>query len=174
MTAPRSWYRVIDDRAYLEVERFDRVGVSGRRGVISLGAVDDRFFGQRDRYSLAGGRLAKAGMLPPDDAARLALIEAFGLLIANEDMHFGNASLMSASPFDRRYRLAPVYDMLPMRFRPRDEDPSPAPGFTPPAPHAGVLEVWARAKEMARDYWALVQSYDAISPDFRAMVAAFG
>ena len=86
----------------------------------------------------------------------------------------GNALLMSASPFDRRYRLAPVYDMLPMRFRPRDEDPSPVPGFTPPAPHAGVLEVWARAKDMARDYWALVRSHDAISPEFRAMVAAFG
>jgi hypothetical protein len=29
--------------------------------------------------------------------------------------------------------------MLPMRYRPRDEDPMPEPGFEPPAPHAGVL-----------------------------------
>lgn len=169
--ASRSRYLEIDGRAFLEVERFDRVGPIGRRGVISLGAVDDHFFGQRDRYSLAGERLVRAGMLPEEDARQLALIEAFGLLIANEDMHFGNVSLFARGPFDRRYRLAPAYDMLPMRYRPRDEDPAPAPPFAMPAPHTGVLEAWPRALAAAREYWMRVLEHEAISQGFKAMVA---
>jgi len=165
-----SRYRVIGDRAFLEVERYDRVGEQGRRGVIALGAVDDQFLGQRDRFSLAAERLAKAGMLPEDDARQLALIEAFGMLIANEDMHFGNASLLATGPFDRRFRLAPVYDMLPMRFRPRDEDPAPALAFTIPYPHTGVLEAWPCAMAAAGDYWKRVRDHEAISGEFRAMV----
>lgn len=167
VVASKGRHLVIGDRAYLEVERFDRVGRDGRRGVVSLGAVDDEFFGSRDRYSIAGERLVGAGMLPPRDASRLAFLEAFGLLIANEDMHFGNVSLFSPGPFSRRFTLAPAYDMLPMRYRPRDEDPMPDSGFEPPAPHAGVLEVWPAAVEAARHYWDRVATDPGITAGFR-------
>ncbi|MBK6980263.1 MAG: type II toxin-antitoxin system HipA family toxin YjjJ [Betaproteobacteria bacterium] len=165
--ASRGRHLVIGDRAYLEVERFDRVGPDGRRGLVSLGAVDDEFFGSRDRYSLAGERLMGAGMLPPEDAGHLAFLEAFGMLIANEDMHFGNVSLFSSGPFSRRFALAPAYDMLPMRYRPRDEDPMPDPGFEPPAPHAGVLEAWAAAVPAATLHWERVAEDQEISAGFR-------
>jgi len=165
--ASRGRHIVIGDRAYLEVERFDRVGADGRRGVVTLGAVDDEYFGSRDRYSLAGERLARAGMLPPRDARNLAFLEAFGMLIANEDMHFGNVSLFSPGPFSRKFSLAPAYDMLPMRYRPRDEDPMPEPGFEPPAPHAGVLEAWAAAVPAATLYWERVAADSGISAGFR-------
>ncbi len=167
VNASRSRHIVIGDRAYLEVERFDRIGPEGRRGVVSLGAVDDEYFGSRDRYSLAGERLTGAGMLPPVDAGRLAFLEAFGMLIANEDMHFGNVSLFSSSPFSRRFSLAPAYDMLPMRYRPRDEDPMPEPGFEPPAPHAAVLDAWAAAVPAAMLYWERVATDPEISAGFR-------
>ena len=165
--ASRGRHRVIGDRAYLEVERFDRVGRDGRRGVVSLGAVDDEYFGSRDRYSLAGERLVGAGMLAPEDAGRLAFLEAFGMLIANEDMHFGNVSLFCPEPLARKFSLAPAYDMLPMRYRPRDEDPMPDPGFEPPAPHAGVLEAWAAAVSAATHYWDRVATDPEIGAGFR-------
>ncbi len=167
LDASRGQYLLIDDRAYLEVRRFDRVGSDGRRGVVSLGAVDDQFFGSRDRYSLAGERLVGAGMLSPEDARRLAFLESFGMLIANEDMHFGNVSLFSPGPFSRRFSLAPAYDMLPMRYRPRDEDPMPDPGFEPPAPHAGVLEAWAAAVSAAALFWERVAADPQVSAAFR-------
>jgi len=165
--ASRGRHLVIGDRAYLEVERFDRVGADGRRGVVTLGAVDDEYFGSRDRYSLAGERLARAGMLPPRDARNLAFLEAFGMLIANEDMHFGNVSLLSSGPFSRKFSLAPAYDMLPMRYRPRDEHPMPEPGFEPPAPHAGVLEAWSVAVPAAALYWERVAADSGISAGFQ-------
>lgn len=165
--ASRGQRMLIGDRAYLEVRRFDRVGSDGRRGVVSLGVVDDEFFGSRDRYSLAGERLVASGMLLPEDAGRLAFLEAFGMLIANEDMHFGNVSLFSPGPYSRRFSLAPAYDMLPMRYRPRDEDPMPDPGFAPPAPHAGVLEAWAAAVSAATHYWDRVATDTEISAGFR-------
>jgi hypothetical protein len=167
VNASRGQHIVIGDRAYLEVERYDRIGPAGRRGVVSLGAVDDEFFGSRDRYSLAGERLVRAGMLPSEDAGRLAFLEAFGMLIANEDMHFGNVSLFSPGPFSRKFSLAPAYDMLPMRYRPRDEDPMPEPAFEPPAPHAGVLEAWAAAVPAATHYWERVATDPEISVGFR-------
>ncbi|MFL5345115.1 MAG: HipA domain-containing protein [Hyalangium sp.] len=39
----------IEGRRFLEVERFDRVGLRGRRALLSLGAIDDEYFGHRDR-----------------------------------------------------------------------------------------------------------------------------
>ena len=91
----------------------------------------------------------------------------FGMLIANEDMHFGNVSLFCPEPLARKFSLAPAYDMLPMRYRPRDEDPMPDPGFEPPAPHAGVLEAWAAAVSAATHYWDRVATDTEISAGFR-------
>ncbi|MDQ8208272.1 HipA domain-containing protein [Coraliomargarita sp. SDUM461003] len=42
--------------------------------------------------------------------------KVLGELIANTDMHWGNLSFFL--PEQSPYPLAPVYDMLPMRFRP--------------------------------------------------------
>jgi hypothetical protein len=54
-----------------------------------------------------------------------------------------------------------------MRYRPRDEDPIPDPGFEPPAPHAGVLEAWAAAVPAAALFWERVAADPQISAAFR-------
>jgi len=82
-------------------------------------------------------------------------------------MHFGNVSLFSPGPFSRRFSLAPAYDMLPMRYRPRDEEPMPDPGFAPPAAHAGVLQAWAAAATAAAQYWDRVAADPETSTGFR-------
>jgi hypothetical protein len=75
-------------------------------------------------------------------------------------MHFGNLSLVVANPADAargRFSLAPVYDMLPMRWRPDVQ--SGAPDWLPFTPEpAGLasaarpvaLQFWQRAADMAQ------------------------
>ncbi|MHB8255356.1 MAG: hypothetical protein ACYDEV_17135, partial [Acidiferrobacter sp.] len=56
-------------RRFLVSLRFDRVGATGRRGVLSLGALDDEYFGKRATpWGAAAGRLEAAGMLSSADA----------------------------------------------------------------------------------------------------------
>jgi hypothetical protein len=47
----------------------------------------------------------------------------FGRLIANTDMHYGNAALILCERLP--LQLGPVYDMLPMAYRPGAENMIP-------------------------------------------------
>ena len=55
-------------RRFLASPRFDRVDGAGRRGVLSLGALDDEYFGKRATpWGTAAGRLKAARMLSSAD-----------------------------------------------------------------------------------------------------------
>jgi HipA-like C-terminal domain len=57
------------------------------------------------------------------DAATLEtvrFVETFGALIANTDRHMGNLACIDR--YDGRFELAPIYDMLPMRFAPTHDE----------------------------------------------------
>ena len=156
------------DRAYLEVERFDRIGADGRRGTVSLFALDLARYGRLDRWSECARRLNADRLLSKDDAEHIALLEAFATLIANTDRHFGNVTL-----FDRyagAFELAPVYDMLPMLFAPRHEQIVDR-RFEPPPPSATLLGVWPRARELAEHYWERLAADEFISKPFRDICA---
>lgn len=144
-------------RAFLEVERFDRVGTNGRRRVFSLGTIDDQFIGKRQAWGLSAEFLARESRLPRKDAEHIALIDAFGALIDNSDMHFGNLSFFADGLLDPKLRLAPIYDMSPMRYAPTQEVASPIPEFKIPAAPGYLLNVWPRATEAAIDYWRRAQ-----------------
>src|SRR5690606_2899028 len=45
--------RDVGNQRFLEVERFDRVGARGRVATVSLGALDDDLYGQRDNWVAA-------------------------------------------------------------------------------------------------------------------------
>ncbi len=98
---------------FLQSERFDRVGDHGRRGVVSLLSIATAWHGEIDRWSAASGRLHASGRLSAEDAGKLVLLDAFGAAIANSDRHFGNVMLFD--DYEGPLRLAPVYDMRPMR-----------------------------------------------------------
>lgn len=152
-------------RLYLEVERFDRVGARGRRGVVSLGALDDTFVGQRHNWVRTAQHLQRLHLLGEDDIQRIALLYAFGLLIHNTDMHFGNCTLYHDGPGTLEYTLAPAYDMLPMRFAPTAQGLREM--VLPPVhPNADVLAVWDDAMRLAREFWQRVQDDGAVSRDF--------
>jgi hypothetical protein len=131
--AAHSRLHMTNERAFLEVMRFDRVGRFGRAPMNSLGVVDDEFFGRRDNWIAMADRLTSAKMLSTEDAAAILWFSAFGALIANTDQHFGNVSLIPVNTPQTRFRLAPAYDMLPMLYRPRNGE-APLPEFNPAVP----------------------------------------
>ncbi len=162
---------VVEDgaRLYLEVRRFDRVGAQGRRGLVSLGALDDEFVGQRRSWSATAEALQALGWISLEDARRASWLEGFGRLIANSDMHFGNLSLIHEG--QRPLALAPVYDMLPMAYAPAAElpplRPMQAPVLTPAA-----LEQMDSLVPAALEFWRAATSEQRLSAPMRKLAAA--
>lgn len=162
--AARSQLLEAGGRLFLEVERFDRVGARGRRGLLSLAALDDHHFGWRGSWSDGAQRLQQQRMLTTAEARIMRLLDVFGALIANSDRHFGNLSLFVD---DFTYALAPAYDMLPMAYRPTDQGEVRAYAFRPPLPTAASADVWDEALGLAQAYWCRLEAGDELSPDFR-------
>jgi hypothetical protein len=164
--------RIIDagGRRFLEVERFDRVARSGRRGQLTLGTVIDALLdhGSPDeRWTTAASDLEAAGLLEPSQARELRWRWCFGNLIANSDMHRSNTSVWfgDALPFS----LAPSYDMLPMLFRPGDQGDLAPRAFEPRPPLPAFHDAWREAATAAVEFWEQVLSEPRISPGFRAI-----
>ena len=156
-------------RAYLEVSRFDRVGRHGRKGFVTLMALDNAYYGKLDTWAAAADRMRVDGWLPEDDASTLRLLWWFGRLIGNTDLHFGNVSL--ALDHARPLRLAPAYDMLPMHYRPAATGEMPTRKFVPPVPNPQQLPTWRRALAIALAFWRRTAEDVRISAEFRVEAA---
>jgi hypothetical protein len=156
----------IEGRRFLEVERFDRAGPRGRKALLSLGAIDDEYFGHRDTWTKAAQRMLTARRLGPEDARSIRWLDSFGQLIGNSDRHFGNLSFFVEE--DGRFRLAPVYDMLPMLFAPIGADLIER-RFEPAPPTADNLDVWPQAARCAVMYWGRLGASGELSHEFRRM-----
>jgi hypothetical protein len=157
-------------RCFLEVTRFDRTPTLGRRGLVSLRALDAAFHGHGaiDWWRYAP-QLEREGWIGTTDAQRLSVLGLFGALIGNDDMHLGNASLVLGD--ERPLPLAPAYDMLPMRFAPTAGGEVVARSFTalPPAPE--FAPAWRHAAQAAIVFWQRVRSTARISSAFKAIAA---
>jgi serine/threonine protein kinase HipA of HipAB toxin-antitoxin module len=170
MTAAQTALHRHAGRTFLESVRFDRAGRDGRRGVVSLAALDAAWFGEADTSWVdAAERLRREGWLPGGPARELSVRWWFGRLIGNTDMHFGNVALFLSR--QRPFALAPVYDMLPMAYRPGLEgrvghEPLPAVLPTP-----GAAEFFAAAVEPASRFWQAVADDTRVSPGFRELAA---
>jgi len=170
--ASRAEWVDADGGRYLELERFDRVGERGRRPVVTLGALDDEYFGKRDSWTAAARRLtARPFSLPVADAANLRWLDAFGQLIGNTDRHFGNVTCLVRP--DGTLRLAPAYDMLPMILAPVG-DAVPARTFKPAPPAPENLDVWPDAARWAVRYWAALLAEERLDPSVRAFAEGAG
>ncbi len=152
-------------RIFLESERFDRVGDSGRRFVVSLSALDGAFYGKADTpWTAAADRLSNDKLISVRDARCLKWLWWYGNLIGNDDMHYGNISLLLDG--QGAFELAPCYDMLPMRYRPTStgeivhQEPKPK----PPLPQD--IEIWRSAAASALEFWERVRKENRISNNF--------
>jgi len=95
---------------FLVIRRFDCAG-SGRRGVISLKALNLEFVGSRDmRWPVIATQLVEQDIIVVSALHTIQLLFCFGRLIVNSDMHTGNLSFFDdgQTPF----LLAPAYDQL--------------------------------------------------------------
>ncbi len=102
----------------MEVKRFDRVGESGRKAVLSLFALATKYLGHLESWTAAARDLVDQNRIGAEDARKIRWLDTFGQLIGNTDRHFGNLSFFVGE--DGTMRLAPVYDMQPMIFAPRE------------------------------------------------------
>lgn len=155
-----------DDRVFLESERFDRVGATGRRGLVSLRALDAAHIGMGSgNWAQAARKLQADKWITGEDGERMARLHCFGTLIANTDMHWGNVSffLPEHSPFP----LAPVYDMLPMRFRPSSTGEVSEREFKPLLPMPEDQAAWFEMYPFAIGYWQRIIDHPSISPSFK-------
>jgi len=155
-----------EERSFLESVRFDRVGENGRRAVVTLWAIDGGFFGEpATPWTAAAERLERDRWLTPEDAHSLKMLWWYGTLIGNTDMHYGNVSFFLGPTFP--LRLAPVYDMLPMLYRPGTQGSLPPREFMPPPPPPEALGPWRRAAELAEETWSQIAAEERVSEDFR-------
>ena len=167
--------RILDHgpQRFLEVERFDRIGPYGRRGLISLSAMDAEFIGLgRGGWPAITARLLAERHITSQAHEAACLLHAFGTLIGNTDMHPGNLSFVTDS--GRPYQLAPAYDMLPMAFAPRSsgELPAtlPAVGFDSQISTA----LWHKALLLALAYLGRLNNEPGFSVGFGECLSALG
>jgi len=155
-------------RRFLEVDRFDRVGAAGRRGVLSLGAIEDAFLNRSSsNWTAAAAMLEQAHWVTQDEARTLRWIWCFGDLIANSDMHRANVAFWFTDALP--YRVAPFYDVLPMLYAPGAQGDLGERTFAPRPPVASVADVWGDAAHAALEFWERARTGGHISAPFRAI-----
>ncbi len=149
-------------RLFLETQRFDRLGVSGRYAMISLQVIDDEFTGFSHNWARVMGTLRDQGLVREQDAHIARQLWYFSQLIHNTNMHLGNLSLFIDGDI---FKLLPCYDMCSMGFalnsggevRPFSFDASgiPDPEFN--------KKVIIRLQQLAYIFWKNVAGDDHIS-----------
>ncbi len=153
-----------DSRIFLEVARFDRSGEHGRIGVISLAALDDEYYGLRDNWLAAAGRLERDRLISAANAESIRLMYSYGGLIANTDRHFGNISFVIDHA--GKLSIAPSYDQLPMLYVPSNGQIIDR-KFTIELPQSNTFAAWKRALPCAEAFWQSVMDHALISPIFK-------
>lgn len=169
VAATRSWVLDHAGQRFLALERFDRVGATGRRGLFSLAALEAEFVGDASAaWPELTRRLARDGHITAEAAEAAALLHAFGTLIGNTDMHHGNLSF--TSEHGRPYALAPAYDMLPMGFAPRASGALPA--QLPPVTLQARVDnaTWRQALDLADQFLARIGAEQRCSARFACCV----
>ena len=149
------------DYWFLESERFDRVGVRGRIGVLSLAAVHEDL---ADSWARAAVTLKDARRLSDEDARRLCWLDAFGALIANTDRHQYNILFFTEGS---HLRLAPAFDQVSMLYAPTADGQVPPRDFLLPHATANTLDVWSDARDAAREFWERASDDVRLSDDAR-------
>ncbi len=93
-------------------------------------------------------------------------------MIGNTDMHFGNLSLWADEPSSAKFSIAPVYDMLPMRWRADSfaglHDYS---AFEPPQRRMPSLPGEVSPRSVAQEFWAAAAKHAPLSRAFRDVAA---
>lgn len=159
----------VNDWRFLQSTRFDRTPQGGRIGIVPLDALDAAYGGGPGAPWLRSAtELRRQGFIDAADFERVRLLDAFGQLIGNTDMHGGNLSFFT--DLDTHIvRLAPVYDMLPMHYRPNEGGSVRDEPFNLPMPDLAAPEIWSRATMLAMEFWRRTGENFRIGENFRKL-----
>ena len=158
-------------RTCLESRRFDRDAGGVMRHIVSAGAVHDEFVqAPRVNWVATCEALVKQQLLSESDARTVLLSYLFGKFIGNTDMHFGNLSFFVDDVVKPVFVPTPVYDMLPMMWRPDihsgNLDPSPLGQPLLPMGYATEAQL---ARTWAVDYWQSASNDAELGTELRAL-----
>jgi hypothetical protein len=157
---------IFEGRTFLESTRFDRVGAYGRRGIFSIVAFDSAYLGDgRSSWLNLAEKLEIHQWIGPREAQKLRVLWWFGTLIGNNDMHYGNISLLQEESGE--LSLAPSYDMLPMHYAPNSNGEIIDRPFEPLPPPPDEYENWTQASHWAEEFWRQIKGHSEINPDLR-------
>ncbi|MFH1873804.1 MAG: type II toxin-antitoxin system HipA family toxin YjjJ [Pseudomonadota bacterium] len=157
-----------ENQLFLEVKRFDRIGFFGRRGVISLNALNNEYIGITGDWKKVAQALLKQKIITQKIAEEIYWQHIYGKLIANSDMHLANLSLY----FDKGTvtGITPSYDMLPMLYAPQNEEVVSR-EFTPPLPTPSESIIFKKVLSVAIDFWERVTNDLHVSSNFREIAS---
>lgn len=157
----------MNDRLFLESQRFDRSGEYGRLPMISLQSVDAEFSGLGSSWTHVMHALHEKKLVSWQHCFDASFLWYFGRLINNTDMHLGNLSLaIDGSVF----RVLPVYDMCSMGFAPKSGEVRPYNFSIPEFSNIDIDESFPGVKLMAHSFWERVATDVRISDDFKAFL----
>lgn len=156
-------------RVFLEVVRFDRVGLKGRRPMATFAALDGDLGMLDQNWTAVARELGSLGALAEKDVETVEILDLYGTLIGNTDKHHGNIAL--AWTFDQRHQLLNAYDMLPMLYRPNTHGEIVEREWVPNLGARLELRHLPQCYEMAHQFWTGVLNDPRISSEFKQDVA---
>lgn len=152
-------------RIFLQVLRFDRVGLKGRAAMATFSALDGELGMMDQNWSAVAQELGSRGELAKDDVRSVEILDLYGALIANTDKHHGNIAVHWT--LQRKLRLLPAYDMLPMLYRPNAHGEIIERTWSPIYLHRLELRHLPICYPMALAFWQAVLADGRISDDFK-------
>lgn len=153
-------------RTFLLSRRFDRSALFGYRHLVAAAAVHDHFVRVPRQHWVGTCRaLLGQALLSPQGVDTAAQAFLFGQFIGNTDMHFGNLSFFVDNVARPHFEVTPIYDMLPMMWRPSihsgslDADP-----LRQPPVLAGFAAQADAVRDWAVDYWQRAAAMRTLGP----------
>ncbi|WP_146204210.1 type II toxin-antitoxin system HipA family toxin YjjJ [Massilia glaciei] len=156
-------------RVFLEVVRFDRVGLKGRRPMATFAALDGELGMLDQSWTAVARELGRCGDLSEADVRTVEILDLFGALIGNTDKHHGNIAVAWA--FNKRHQLLEAYDMLPMLYRPNTHGEVVHREWEPNLGARLELRHLPRCYELANQFWMDVLNDPRICGNFKRDVA---
>lgn len=168
--AVRTEIQELNGRLYLEVHRIDRLR-GGRSAFLSALALDAEFVGGSDSWTAVAQGLVGEGRLPAAQVRRIALLETFGHMIGNTDMHMGNLSFTTADY--QVFTTAESYDMLPMMLAPTPRAELPRRELRVPPPRAATAAIWEEARALALVFWTRLAGDGRVSGEMHDLARGY-
>jgi serine/threonine protein kinase HipA of HipAB toxin-antitoxin module len=145
---------VQSDRLYLQFKRFDRVNGKGRKGVLTLAALQQAYgLNSALSWPLVADQLFQQNVISDENRQVLHFVYAFAQLIGHKKMDARNLAFYFEE--GKVLGLAPIYDVWPSRLWSESDETSKS-DWTPPLLFDVEPRIAQQAKDLASYYYKRV------------------